>query len=172
MAGPPKNWVVFLLPFFDCPRTGSGGLLMFATIPGRRFLLILTLILALVTIPVLAETASHTIAVTVPEIGRYRVNGITLVQSSANERVYQVDMSVFSNSQRQWKIVANADSDIETLEWSIDGQNWSGVAAGMTTLATGAKADWLNIRIYYRHHQAGSATESPLNLQYQLCFNN
>ncbi len=151
---------------------------MFVRIPRRYFQFILILILALATIPVLAATASHTIAVTVPEIGRYRVNSISLVQSSAAEKIYQVDLSVFSNSQRHWKMVANADNNIETLEWSIDGQNWSGVAAGMTTLATGAKADWVNFRVYYRYHQeqeqdqAASKIESPLNLQYQLCFNN
>ncbi len=157
---------------------------MFVRISRRHWQLIFILILALVTIPVLAATASHTIAVTVPEIARYRVNGISLVRSAAAEAVYQVDLAVFSNSQRQWKMVANTENSSESLEWSNDGQNWSGLAAGMTTVAIGAKADWVNFRIYYRYQpepeqgrgqapkNEAAANESPLNLQYQLCFSN
>ena len=122
-----------------------------------------------------AASNAHTVSLTVPEICRYRIESVNLVEATADERIYETRLAVFSNSWHAWNLQVQSLSGTSGLEWSPDGRNWQSLAEGMNDLLRGTKVNWTSYRVFYRLPVHRAATADPggsLQLQYQLCYQN
>jgi hypothetical protein len=119
-----------------------------------------------------ADGSSHTITVTVPEICRYRVESVDLIQTTPEFRLYEVRLAVFNNTSRSWRLLGEAPTDAGVLEWSVDGRNWHGASRGWNDLFQGARVNWASYRVWYRYYPLTADSGNSFQLQYQLSYQN
>jgi hypothetical protein len=174
MAGPPKIGC-FFVSNFPWPPQKVGVLMVIA--PKRRkiafFCLLIALALGVPLISAWADGASHTLTVFVQEIARYRIEEIARIDSDSNEALYQVRVAVFSNSQRGWELMAQAEDSEGVVEWSTDRRTWRKIAEGMNPVLSGSRANWEKYQLFYKIRRAENSVASPaIQVGYQLLYEN
>ncbi len=145
--------------------------------PKRRrivfFLLLIVFALGVPMISAWADGSSHTLTVIVQEIARYRIEEVAQIASDPNEALYQVRVAVFSNSQREWELLAQAEDSEGVVEWSTDRRTWRKIAEGMNPVLSGSRANWGKYQLFYKIRRAeNSVAPLAIRVGYQLLYEN
>lgn len=126
-----------------------------------------------------AESATQSIAVTIPETLRINIDRNEIVFSERHEgengvlypaaNQEKMNVKVLSNSPQTWRLRVNTSDAQGQLEWSLDGNNWRTVGEGQEVLNGSITNGWKEYAVYYRLRQTADETDAvQLVLTYEL----